>query len=132
MKNIKFHDDNTMLPCPFCGGKGETSIDIAVEASYARCTNYLCMAYTGRKLGGTRADAVEHWNRRVGSDYSASADSLAEALNATAQLAFDVMKQANEKGSKYDILQKLNDARKALLACKQTKGDWIAANDWTR
>lgn len=51
------------------------------ETAYARCTSSKCRAYTGRKLLGTRADAVAHWNKRADMDYREIARELAEALD---------------------------------------------------
>jgi len=76
---MKTFDDSTLLPCPFCGGKGETLIDVAAETAYARCTNGKCCAYTSRARDGSREHAAKRWNRRIDSGYRRLAQELAEA-----------------------------------------------------
>jgi len=50
------------LPCPFCGGDGETDTSAFDDRLYMGCKDCKCM------LAGdfvTRKEAVKYWNKRV-------------------------------------------------------------------
>jgi len=52
-------EDETLLPCPFCGGKGRSvpyGLGVAIQ-----CQN--CSAYVSSPMG--REKAVSLWNKRT-------------------------------------------------------------------
>ena len=58
-----------LLPCPFCGGEGQTQEVITNRDDHvgwhAHCENETCFAGYSFSIYPTEAEAIESWNTRV-------------------------------------------------------------------
>ena len=57
-----------LLPCPFCGGKGDiikSGTARSARKYHVCCDNERCMLFVGGRWYDTAEEAAEKWNARV-------------------------------------------------------------------
>lgn len=115
---------DSLLPCPFCGGKEHRSVDVGYEAHAIECRD--CGA-TGPMGKGRRAEAFPAWNRRVRDPIVAKAELVASLANSEAasqlELAQALEDSLGETQSQLDLAMAWG---KRLIERMESSNYWYA------